>query len=213
VAFLLALRRCAAPDALIFVDVTCSQYWATEVVTCYQPRTFFNPTNNQAMGWSIPAAIGAQRVQPGRQVVTVTGDGCMLMSAMEMSTAAREHLPVKFFILDDQAFGYMQRLQRTAYLRTTATVLARIDYAALAKALGLGYQEITHTCELEAGIRGALECPGPVLVRVVTDYRKRPVRWLTAVRRRYTRELTTEQKVRIMARLGARALECEKEND
>ena len=49
----------------------------------------------------IPAALGAQRVHPGRQTVTVTGDGCLLMSAMELSTAAREGLPVKFFILDD----------------------------------------------------------------------------------------------------------------
>ena len=43
-------------DALTFVDVTVSQYWAAEVFSATQPRTFFNPTNNQAMGWSIPAA-------------------------------------------------------------------------------------------------------------------------------------------------------------
>ncbi len=88
-AFILALRRHTAPDALTFVDVTCSQYWATEAYTTVQPRTFFNPTNNQAMGWSIPAALGAQMAFPSRQTVTITGDGCFLMSAMEISTAAR----------------------------------------------------------------------------------------------------------------------------
>src|SRR5439155_20081529 len=124
-ALILALRRCAAPDALVFVDVTSSQYWATEAFTCVHPRTFFNPTNNQAMGWSIAAALGAQRVHPGRQTLTITGDGCFLMSAMETSTAVREHLPVKFFVLDDQAYHYMQELQKPAYLRTTATILAR----------------------------------------------------------------------------------------
>ena len=61
-------------------------------------------------------------------MVTITGDGCFLMSAMEISTAAREGLPVKFFVLDDQAYHYMQELQRPAYLRTTATILARLDY-------------------------------------------------------------------------------------
>src|SRR5207249_3257074 len=106
-----------------FVDVTLSQYLATEAFTTTEPRTFFNPTNNQAMGWSIPAAIGAQRVHSGRQVLTLTCDGCFLMSAMEISTAARERLPVKFFVLDDQAYHYMQELQRPAYLRTTATIL------------------------------------------------------------------------------------------
>lgn len=212
-AFLLALRRCTAPDALTFVDVTSSQYWATEVYSATMPRTYFNPTNNQAMGWSIPAALGAQKVFPNRQTVTITGDGCFLMSAMEISTAAREHLPVKFFILDDQTYHYMQLLQLPAYLRTTATILTRLDYSALAQGFGVAYQEINCTRELEAGICGALQFNGPVLVRVVTDYRRRPVRWINAARARYTNELTTEQKVRFLARIGSRALDLRPNND
>jgi acetolactate synthase-1/2/3 large subunit len=212
-AFLLALRRCADPTALLFVDVTVSQYWTTEVFTTLGPRTFFNPTNNQSMGWSIPAALGAQRVHPGRQTLTVTGDGCFLMSAMEISTAAREGLPVKFFVLDDQAYHYMQLLQLPAFLRTTATMLARLDYAAFAHALGVGYQEILRTGDLEAGIHGALCQDGPVLVRVAVDYDRRPVRWISAARRRFTRELTLGQQVRFAARIGSRSLHREREND
>src|SRR5947209_14762583 len=108
------------------------------------------------MGWSIPAALGAQRIQPGRQTVTVTGDGGFLMSAMAISTAAREGLPVKFFVIDDQAYHLMQVVQKPAYVRTTATILARMDYAALAQGFGVGYQEIHGTADLEPGIRGAL---------------------------------------------------------
>jgi acetolactate synthase-1/2/3 large subunit len=213
-AFLLALRRCTAPDALAFVDVTVSQYWATEVFTTCQPRLFFNPINNQSMGWSIAASLGAQRVQLGRQVVTVTGDGCFLMSAMEISTAARAGLPVKFFVLDDQAYHYMQILQLPAYLRTTATVLARLDYGALAQALGVGYQEILRTADVEAGIRGALCQEGPVLVRVAIDYTRRPIRWVNAVRRHFTRELHFDQQVRFLARIGSRAVHPRtREND
>ena len=66
-AFILALRRATCPDALLFVDVTASEHWAAEAYTVFQPRTYFNPTDNQAMGWSIPASLGAQRVHPGRQ--------------------------------------------------------------------------------------------------------------------------------------------------
>ncbi len=212
-ALLLALRRCTHADALVFVDVTLSEHWAAEVFETVQPRTYFNPTDNQAMGWSIGAALGAQRVHPGRQTVTITGDGCLLMSALEISTAARECLPVKFFVLDDQAYGFMQALQKSAYLRTTATVLARLDYAALSKAVGVAYQEITTTIDLEPAIRGSLEAQGPVLTRVVTDYRKRPIRWIDAVKGRFKKELSTEQKVRFAARLGMRALEMSPEND
>jgi acetolactate synthase-1/2/3 large subunit len=212
-AFILALRKATCPDALVFVDVSCSEHWAAEAFTVCQPRTYFNPTDNQSMGWSIPAAIGAQRVHYGRPVVTITGDGCMLMTGMELSTAAREGLPVKFFILDDQAYHYMQALQIKAYRRTTATILARLDYAALAKAFGLEFVEINGPDGLCGGIRAALEHPGPVLVRVVTDYGNRPVRWLDATRKRYTKELSSEQKLRFAARLGSRALNHHPNND
>ena len=49
---------------------------------------------------------------------------------------------MKFFVLDDQAYHYMQMLQKPAYLRTTATILARLDYKALAQAFGVAYPEI-----------------------------------------------------------------------
>jgi acetolactate synthase I/II/III large subunit len=146
-------------------------------------------------------------------VMTVTGDGCFLMSAMEISTAARENLPVKFFVLDDQAFHFMQAIQKPAYVRTTATILARLDYEALAKGLGVSYQEIISNDDLDAAVQTALAHDGPVLVRVATDYGKRPVRWIDAVHDRYTKELTTEQKVRFLARIGSRSLRLEKEND
>jgi acetolactate synthase-1/2/3 large subunit len=165
------------------------------------------------MGWSLAASLGAQKVNPGRQVVTITGDGCFLMSAMELSTAARAQLPVKFFVLDDQAYHYMQSLQKPAYLRTTATILAKLDYEALAKGLGLAYREIQPGDDLDASINGSLCENGPVLTRLVVDYGKRPVRWIDAVHKRYTDGLSTEQKIRFMARIGARAVHFHKEND
>ncbi len=206
-AFLLAMRRLSCPEALLFVDVTASEYWATETFTTFQPRTFFNPTNNQAMGWSIPAALGAQRVHPGRLVLTVTGDGCFLMSGMEISTAVREQLPVKFFVLDDQAYHYMQALQEPAYLQTTATILARLDYRALAQGWGIGYREILCTADVEPVIRASLAQPGPVLTRVAIDYRRRPIRWIDATKKRFTKELTAGQAMRFLARIGSRAVD------
>ncbi len=213
-AFVLALRRCTSPDALLYVDVTECEHWASEAFTVCQPRTYFNPSNNQCMGWSIPASIGGQRAFPGRQVATITGDGCFLMTAMEISTAGREGLPVKFFVLDDQAYHIMQTLQKSAYLRTTATVLARLNYAALAQGFGVGYQEVACNENLEAGIRGALCQPGPVLTRVVADYSDRPMRWVRAVKKRYQDELTMDEKMRFLARMGGRAIHFrDKQND
>ncbi|HEX3148136.1 MAG TPA: thiamine pyrophosphate-binding protein [Gemmataceae bacterium] len=212
-AFLLSLRRNLPADGLVFVDVTISEHLAAEAFEVTKPRTYFNPTDNQAMGWSIPAALGAQKVMPNRPVAVVVGDGCFLMSAMEMSTAARENLPVKFFVLDDQAYHYMQRLQKAAYLRTTATILARMDYSAFAQAVGLHYCEINATSQLDAGIQQVLEAKVPVLTRVIVDYRDRKVRWIDAVARRYTREMTPAQTTRFLARIGSRAVQFQKAND
>ncbi|MCE9565420.1 MAG: thiamine pyrophosphate-binding protein [Planctomycetes bacterium] len=207
-----ALRRVLPEDALLFTDVTATEHLAAEHFTVCKPHTYFNPADNQAMGWSIPAAIGAQRVNHGKLVATLTGDGCALMSGLEISTAAREHLPVKFVILDDQAYHYMQALQKPAYLRTTATVLAKMDYRALSQALGVAYVEIDNHAELEAKLRGAMCHDGPVLIRVATDYNGRKIRWVESVRHRYPKELSAGQKARFLARIGSRVLKP-KEND
>jgi len=211
-ALVAALRRVLPEDALLFTDVTATEHIAAEFYQVCKPRTYFNPVDNQAMGWSIPAAIGAQRVHHGKVVATITGDGCALMSALELGTSAREHLPVKFVILDDQSYHYMQMLQKPAYLRTTATILARMDYRALAQAMGVAYVEITSHAELEAKLRGAVCHDGPVLIRVATDYGKRKIRWIEAVRDRYLKELTAGQKARFLARVGSRVLKP-KDND
>lgn len=210
---ILALRRFLPDDGILCVDVTCSEHLAAEGYSVSKPRTFFNPTDNQAMGWSIPAALGAQRVFPERCVASITGDGCFLMTATEISTAARACLPVKFFVLDDQAYHYMQMLQLPAYLRTTATILTRLDYASLAKGYGVAYCEIAGPDQLETGLRNTFAHAGPVLVRVCTDYRKLKIRWVEAVRKRFTKELSAAQKAHYLARIGSRALDSHPNSD
>ncbi len=208
-----ALRCQLSPDALLFTDVSLSEHLAAEYYTVHQPRTYFNPVDNQSMGWSIPAALGATHAVPGRTVATITGDGCFLMSAMELATAARCGLPVKVFILDDRTYQYMQVLQQAAYKRTTATELPGIDYRSFAQSVGVAYQEILCREHLDGGIRAALCHNGPVLIRVLTDYGDRKIRWIESVRSRYTDELTAIQKARFAARISARTLNLKPEKN
>ena len=116
-------------------------------------------------------------------------------------------------MLDDQAYHYMQELQLPAYLRTTATILARLDYRSLAMGYGVAYQEIRTPDELEPRIRTALDHTGPVLTRVVVDYRRRPVRWIHAAKGRFISEMTAEQKRRFLARIASRAVGGPQWND
>ena len=211
--FFTQLRCMLGPEELIFVDVTASTHWASEAILVNGPRRYFTPSNNQSMGWAIPAAIGAQKVRPDRMVVSVTGDGCFLMSAIEMSTAARAGLPVKFFVFDDGAYHYMQMLQEPVYRRTTATEIAKIDYAAFATAVGLCYNKIACNNEIGEGMGRALGTAGPVLTHVTISYEGREIRWLNALKTTYLKRLSTEQKVRIASRVGVRTLQRRPDDD
>jgi acetolactate synthase-1/2/3 large subunit len=211
--FLVQLRQAMCPNDLIVVDVTASTHWASEAIDVPGPRRYFTPADNQSMGWAIPAAIGAQVVRPDVRVACVTGDGCFLMSGLEASTAARVGVPVKFFILDDGAYHYMQMLQEPTFRRTTATELVRLDFAALAAGLRLGYNEISSNLDVPAGIARALAMPGPVLTRICIDYGDRPMRWLSTIRRQYVRHLSGEQQIRFASRLAVRALSPNRVDD
>lgn len=212
--FFLSQLRCAlGPEELIFVDVTASTHWAAETVEVQSSRRYFAPANNQSMGWAIPASIGAQLVRPDRQVVCVTGDGCFLMAAMELSSAARACLPVKFFVFDDGAYHYMQMLQQPVYRRTTATEIARIDYEAFARSVGLGYNQIASNDDVLAGIHRALGLAGPILTHVRVSYDGREIRWLNALRSHYINNLSNSQKVRMAARIGVRTVTPKRDSD
>src|SRR5262249_9286857 len=164
-------------------------------------------------GGASQGAIGAQGVGPDGGVAWITGDGCFLMSALEMSTAARAGLPVKFFVFDDGAYHYMQMLQEPVYRRTTATEIARIDFAAFAQGLGLAYNQITCNHEIDPGVMQALATPGPVLTRVLVSYEGREIRWLSALKSTYLNRLPTDQKVRMASRVGVRVLKGPPRND
>jgi acetolactate synthase-1/2/3 large subunit len=211
--FLLQLRCALGPEELIFVDVTASSHWAAEAIDLQGPRRFFTPANNQAMGWAIPAAVGAQKARPDRVVASITGDGCFLMSGLEMSTAARAGLPVKFFVLDDGAYHYMQMLQEPTFRRTTATELARVDFGHYAAAMGLAYNLIEHNSDLPGGVSRAVGHPGPILTRVVVSYEGREIRWLGAAKSAYIKHLSGDQKLRMAGRIASRSLDRHPESD
>jgi acetolactate synthase-1/2/3 large subunit len=211
--FLVNLRAQLGQEELIFIDVTASTHWASESFDVPGPRRYFTPANNQSMGWAIPAAIGAKRVRSDRQVVCVTGDGCFLMTAIELSTAARAGLAVRFFVFDDGAYHYMQMLQEPVFRRTTATELAKIHFGAFAQSVGLSYNEILHNADVPGGIAYSLQCPGPILTRVAISYEGREIRWLNAAKSAYIRRMPADQKLRMATRLMGRSIPNSSEND
>jgi acetolactate synthase-1/2/3 large subunit len=130
-----------------------------------------------------------------------------------MSSAARAGLPVKFFVFDDGAYHYMQMLQQPVFRRTTATEIARINYAAFAQGVGLGYNQIACNADVLPGIQRTLGLAGPILTHVIVNYDGREIRWLSALRSHYIESLKNSQKVRLAARIGVRTVSRRPDSD
>ena len=107
----------------------------------------------------------------------------------------------------------MQMLQEPTFRRTTATELAKVDFAAFAASMGLAYHMICHNQELPDGVARAIQHPGPTLTRVVVSYEGREIRWLNAAKSAYIRHLSGDQKLRMGTRIAARSLDRHPDSD
>ena len=116
-------------------------------------------------------------------------------------------------MLDDGAYHYMQMLQSPTFRRTTATEIARVNFAAYAAAMGLAYNEIERNDDLPAGVARAVGCPGPILTRVIISYEGREIRWLNAAKGSYIKHLSADQKFRMASRIAARSIDRRPNND
>jgi acetolactate synthase-1/2/3 large subunit len=90
------------------------------------------------MGYGIPAALGAKAAYPERTVVAVVGDGCFLMSGMELATSVQEHLPIVIVLINDSCLTLIKAIQQRRYEgRYLGVDLRNPDFAALAGAFGV----------------------------------------------------------------------------
>jgi acetolactate synthase-1/2/3 large subunit len=124
----------------------------------------------------VPAAIGVKLVHPERQVVGIVGDGCMLMSAMEILTASTERAGVAYFVFCDGELSQISQGQEIPYNRKTCTILGDLQLEGIAQATGAHYVAIGDNDQIQAGIATALELAAlgqPVIVDVRIDYSKR----------------------------------------
>ena len=173
--FFQELRRQLADDAILTVDDGNHTYLTAELFEVRRPRSFSSPTDFNCMGYAVPAAIGAKLANPGRQVVSIVGDGAFLMTGLEVVTAASLGLGIAFFVFDDGELSQIAQGQEIPYNRKTCTVLGNVRLSGIAEATGARYVSIADDHGVSAGIREALQIARdqPVIVDVRIDYSKR----------------------------------------
>jgi acetolactate synthase-1/2/3 large subunit len=127
------------------------------------------PTSG-AMGYSVPAALAAKLAHPERTVIGVAGDGCFLMTAQELATAAQYGIGAKFLVVDNGAYGTIRMHQERRFPgRPYATALRNPDFAAMARAYGLEAWQADTTAGALAALAPWLAATGPALLHLVVE--------------------------------------------
>lgn len=127
------------------------------------------PTNG-AMGYGIPAAVAAKHLYPGRTVVAVAGDGCFMMSAQELATAALHGLPIVIVVVNNSVFGTIRMHQEMHYPgRVSGTALANPDFQLFARSFGAHAEKVESTGEFRPALQRALACGRMALIEVRCD--------------------------------------------
>lgn len=121
------------------------------------------------MANALPQAIGAQAAYPGRQVVSLCGDGGFAMLMGDILTLGQHDLPIKLLLFDNHALGMVQLEMEVAGMSPFGCNLKNPDFAALARSVGLFGVRVEDPAELRPALEQALAYPGPALVDVVTD--------------------------------------------
>ena len=173
------------PATHYLVDTGNSMTWAIHYLHPYDRRIggrrqskgsiFWTPFEYASMGWAIGAAIGTALAKPGIPVVCVTGDGSVLMSGQELTVAIEQELPIIYVILNDSALGMVRHGQRLNNAEDVGCSLPKVDFAALARALGAPGFVIESPEQLHAlDIGGMCARRGPTVLDVRVDAEEVP---------------------------------------
>jgi len=159
----------AAPDAIFSCDVGSPTLWAARYLTMNGRRRLLGSFNHGSMANAMPQAIGAQLSCPGRQVISLSGDGGFTMLMGDLLTIRQHRLPVKIVIYNNGAFGFVELEMKAAGLLDFGTTLDNPDFAALARAVGMHGTRVEDPGDLPAAIGEALAHDGPSVLDVVVN--------------------------------------------
>jgi len=167
VAWVRALRRAIPDDGILVSELTQVGYHSWFAYPARRPRTFLTPGYQGTLGYGFPTALGAAAGNPGRAVVSITGDGGFGWGLAELATARRHDLGVTVVVFDDGAFGNVRRIQRERFEgRTIGSDLTNPDFLALAAAFGVPAARAASPDELEHELRASIARGGPGLIHV-----------------------------------------------
>ena len=152
-------------DALVVTGVGQHQMFAGQHFFYDKPNSFISSGGLGAMGFELPASMGAKIGKPDETVWCIAGDGSIQMTIQELATVSRERIAIKVAILNNNYLGMVRQWQQLFYeKRYIATPLHCPDFVKLAEAYGIPAQNVKTREEVVPAVQRAMATPGPYII-------------------------------------------------
>lgn len=165
-----ALAERMTADHVVTSDVSTVKLWMPLQLPVFGPESHVQAGTWGAMGYALPAAMGAAFARPGRKVIALTGDASFLMSSSDFVTLCQWKLPVVVAVHHDGHIGMIYQMQTTRGDAPYATEIGRVGYAAYAEACGAKGIRVDDPDEMGAAWDAALAAEGPVLIEMMAGH-------------------------------------------
>jgi pyruvate dehydrogenase (quinone) len=162
-----AISDQAADDAVFTCDVGLPTVWAARYLAMNGKRRLVGSFWHGSMANAMAQAVGVQSAFPGRQVISLSGDGGFAMLMGDFLSLAQLGLPVKVVVFNNGALGFIELEQKSTGFIPTGTDLQNPNFAAMAEAVGVRGIRLEDPGDVDAGVAEALAHDGPVLVDAV----------------------------------------------
>ncbi|TWB43189.1 thiamine pyrophosphate-dependent enzyme [Nitrospirillum pindoramense] len=163
------VARHAATDAVYTADGGSPMVWCLRHVPATGQNRTVVSLSHGTMANAMPQALGVQAAFPGRQVISLSGDGGLSMLMGDLLTTVQENLPVKVVVYNNGSLGFVELEQKVEGLLDTYTDLKNPDFARVAEAMGLWGRRVERSQDLDDAVRDWLATPGPALLDVKVD--------------------------------------------
>jgi len=161
------LDELSAEDAIFTCDVGTPTIWAARYLTMSGKRRLLGSFIHGSMASALPQAIGAQVSHPGRQVVSLSGDGGLAMLMGDLLSLRQLQAPVKVIVFKNNALAFVELEMKAAGIPEFATDLHNPDFAKMAEAAGILGLTAETPEQIRPMLAQALEYDGPALVEVL----------------------------------------------
>ncbi len=163
------LSEAAADDAVFTCDVGTPTVWAARYLKMTGKRRLIGSFNHRSMANALPQAIGAQAAFPGRQVISMSGDGGFTMLMGDILTLVQMEFPVKVMVFDNSKLGFVDLEQKISGFLLATVDLKNPDFAKMATSIGILGVRVEDPVDLKEGVSKVLSYDGPALLDVMTN--------------------------------------------